>query len=206
MSKADKHKDADSDKSDRGGDGDFVLDLDAVRKRAREQMSSGAVTAGYRGNREAVLRLLNDSLATELVCYLRYKRHQFMGANLGGIAGFAVSSEFARHALEEQTHADRLAERIVQLGGEPNFDPGQLLDRSHTEYVAGRNLQEIVESDLVAERIAVESYSAAIRYVGDKDATTRRLLEEILEQEEEHAEDMSDFLNRLRVNVGSQKS
>ena len=181
--------------------GEFTIDLPLIRKRARENLEKGAVTEDYKGDRAAVLRVLNDALATELVCYLRYKRHHFMSASLGGIAGFAITNEFAEHAAQEQAHADMLAERIVQLGGEPDFNPANLTTRSHAEYVAGDNLEAMVESDLIAERIAIDVYTAAIRYIGDKDLTTRRLLEQILAQEEEHAGDLSDFLKRLRVNV-----
>ena len=149
------------------------------------------------------MRILNESLATEMVCVLRYKRHQYTSAHLGGIAGFAVSKEFAQHAAEEQQHADKLAERIVQLGGEPNFDPNGLTTRSHAQYVAGKDLEEMITEDLVAERIAIDIYGQAINFIGDKDPTTRRLLEFILEQEEEHADDMSDFLNRLKVGKGN---
>jgi bacterioferritin len=176
---------------------DCILDLQAIRKRAREQLSQGAVTADYRGDRLLIVSLLNGALATELVCMLRYKRHHFMSASLGGIAGFSVTSELARHATEELVHADRLAQRIVQLGGEPNLDPKDLAKRSHVEYATGHNLREMLTEDLIAERIAIDIYSALIRYVGGKDATTRRLLEEILEQEEEHAEDLRDFLSHF---------
>ncbi len=182
---------------------DFVLDMEGIRRRARDHLKEGAVTENYKGSREEIVRLLNDSLATELVCVLRYKRHQYTSANLGGIAGFAVSKEFAQHAAEEQAHADKLAERIVQLGGEPNFDPNGLTSRSHAQYVAGNSLEEMITEDLIAERIAIDVYGQAIRYIGEKDPTTRRLLESILEQEEEHADDMSDFLSRLKVGKSS---
>ena len=176
---------------------EFVLDMEAIRRQAREHLNEGAVTDAYKGSRDTVVQLLNDALATELVCVLRYKRHYFMSASLGGIAGFAVTSELAQHVTEEQQHADKLAQRIVQLGGEPNFDPKGLATRSHAEYVSGSNLEEMLRDDLIAERIAIETYSETIRYIGSKDPTTRRLLEEILEQEEEHADDLRDFLNRL---------
>lgn len=179
---------------------DFVLDMEAIRRRAREHLKQGAVTDAYKGARETILQLLNDALATELVCVLRYKRHYFMSASLGGIAGFAVTKELAQHAAEEQQHADKLAQRIVQLGGEPNFDPKGLATRSHAEYVSGHDLEEMLREDLIAERIAIETYSEVIRYIGEKDATTRRLLEGILEQEEEHADELRDFLTRLGVN------
>lgn len=176
---------------------DFVIDMESIRRRAREHLDQGAVTEAYKGARETIMKLLNDALATELVCVLRYKRHHFMSASLGGIAGFAVTQELAQHAAEEQAHADRLAQRIVQLGGEPNFDPKGLATRSHAEYVSGSNLEEMLREDLIAERIAIDTYAEVIRYIGDKDATTRRLLEGILEQEEEHADELRDFLSRL---------
>jgi bacterioferritin len=176
---------------------DFVLDVEAIRKRAREHLDQGAVTDAYKAQRDTVLRLLNDALATELVCVLRYKRHFFMSPSMGGIAGFAVTSELGKHAAEEQGHADQIAERIVQLGGEPNFDPQGLAQRSHAEYAAGRDLADMLREDLVAERIAVDIYGEIIRYIGDKDPTTRRILEGILAQEEEHADELRDFLTRL---------
>lgn len=176
---------------------DFVIDMEAIRRRAREHLDQGAITEAYKGARETIIRILNDALATELVCVLRYRRHYFMSSSLGGIAGFAVNDELLQHAAEEQAHADKLAQRIVQLGGEPNFDPKGLATRSHAEYVAGSNLEEMLREDLIAERIAIDIYSAMIRFVGDKDATTRRLLEGILEQEEEHADELRDFLSRL---------
>jgi bacterioferritin len=177
----------------------FSIDREAIRKRAREHTDDGAVTAGYKANRKEVIRLLNDSLATELVCVLRYRRHHFMSANLGGIAGFAITAEFLEHSNEEQAHADKLAERIVQLGGEPDFNPEGLTARSHAAYAEGKDLAGMVREDLIAERIAVETYGEIVRYLGDKDPTTRRMLEKILAQEEEHADDMSDFLKRLSV-------
>lgn len=178
---------------------DFVLDIEDIRKRAREHLDAGAVTDDYQASRKTIVRILNEALATEIVCVLRYKRHAYMSANQGGIAGFAITKELAKHAAEEQVHADRLAERIVQLGGEPDLDPNTLAKRSHAQYVAGSTLREMITEDLVAERIAIETYGKMIRYIGDKDATTRRLLEEILEQEEEHADDLSDFGARLKL-------
>ncbi len=175
----------------------FVMDVEAIRNRARAQIERGAVTGGYQGDRETIIRLLNDALATEIVCNLRYRRHYFMSANLGGIAGYAVHDELLKHAEEEQAHADRLAERIVQLGGEPDFDPKNLTSKSHASYVAGSDLPSMLREDLIAERIAIDTYAQIIRYVGDKDPTTRRIFEEILAQEEEHADELSDFLSRL---------
>jgi bacterioferritin len=177
----------------------FSLDREAIRQRAREHIDDGAVTGGYKGNRKQVIQLLNDSLATELVCVLRYRRHHFMSANLGGIAGFAITGEFLQHSQEEQAHADQIAERIVQLGGEPDFNPEGFTSRSHASYGEGKDLAGMVREDLIAERIAVETYGEIVRYLGDKDPTTRRMLEAILAQEEEHADDMSDFLRRLSV-------
>jgi bacterioferritin len=165
--------------------------LAELRERARRNVEMGAVTAGYRADREAVVKALNEALATEIVCVLRYKRHHFMAK---GIHARSVAAEFAQHAAEEQAHADLLAERIVQLGGEPDYSPVGLALRSRSEYVEGADLAEMIKEDLIAERIAVESYSEVIRFIGDGDPTTRVLLEKILAQEEEHAEDLSSLL------------
>jgi len=165
-----------------------------LRGRARRGIEAGAVTSGYAAERETVVRLLNEALATELVCVLRYKRHYFMAA---GIHAAPVAAEFLAHATEEMQHADALAKRIVELQGEPNFSPDGLLARSHAEYVEGSNLKEMITEDLVAERVAIESYREMIAYLGDRDPTTRRLLEEILASEEEHADDLSSLLNGL---------
>ena len=173
---------------------DFVIDMESIRRRAREHLDQGAITDAYKGARETIIKILNDALATELVCVLRYKRHHFMSASLGGIAGFAVTKELAQHAAEEQAHADRLAQRIVQLGGEPNFDPKGLATRSHAEYVSGSNLEEMLREDLIAERIAIDSYREMIAYIGKDDTTTRRMLETILAVEEEHADDLQSLL------------
>lgn len=174
--------------------GNFVADIEAIRKRAREHMGDGAVTGGYKADREKVIELLNQSLATELVCVMRYKRHYFMAQ---GINSEAVASEFLEHAGEEQAHADRIAERITQLGGAPNFNPEGLTKRAHSQYVEGSSLTDMIKEDLVAERIAIEIYSEIIRFLGDDDPTTRRIMEEILSNEEEHADDMSNLLSRL---------
>jgi bacterioferritin len=139
-----------------------------------------------------VLRLLNESLATEIVCVLRYKRHYFMAK---GIHADPVAAEFLEHAADEQQHADILAERIVQLGGEPNFSPEGLVDRSHSQYVEGRSLNDMIREDVIAERIAIDTYREIIQYLGDRDSTTRRIFEEILAKEEEHADDMADLLD-----------
>jgi bacterioferritin len=166
-------------------------DVKALRQRARQHIEQGAVTAGYGADRKNVLKLLNDSLATEIVCVLRYRRHHFMAR---GIHSQAVAEEFLAHSVEEQGHADQLAERIVQLGGEPDFSPGSLVGRSHAEYVEGTTLSDMIGEDLVAERIAIDSYRDFIAYLGTADPTTRRLLEAILAVEEEHADDLADLL------------
>lgn len=172
-----------------------LTDVQTLRQRARQNIEDGAVTEGYHADRNTVLRLLNESLATELVCYLRYKRHYFMAT---GLKASVAAAEFLEHATQELQHADLLAERIMQLGGEPDFNPNGLTERSHAEYVAGANLREMITENLVAERIAVDSYREIVVYLGDDDPTTRRLFEEILAQEEEHADDMADLLQDLR--------
>lgn len=174
--------------------GDFLSDVKELRRRAREHIKDGAVTAGYGADREKVIAILNEALATELVCILRYKRHYFMAT---GIHANAVAQEFAEHAAEEQGHADRIAGRITQLGGEPNFDPQGLATRSHSQYVEGVSLVDMIKEDLVAERIAIESYGEIVRFLGDRDVTTRRMMEEILENEEEHANDLRDLLETM---------
>jgi bacterioferritin len=171
----------------------FLTDVQTLRARAREHIKNGAVTPDYQGDRETVLKILNEALATEIVCVLRYKRHAAMAR---GIHAPAAKAEFEEHAKEEQDHADRLAERIVQLQGEPDYNPEGLLTRSHSEYAEGKDLKEMLQEDLIAERIAIESYSEIIRYLGDKDPTTRRLFESILEQEEEHADDIAELLQQ----------
>ena len=174
--------------------GEFVTDVKEIRRRARAHMEQGPVTAGYRADRETVIRLLNEALATEIVCVLRYKRHYYTAS---GIHAQGVAEEFAEHAAEEQAHADQIAERITQLGGAPDLDPEGLTARSHSEYVPGDDLLEMIKEDLVAERIAIESYAQMVRYLGDDDPTTRRLMEEILAKEEEHADDLRTLLERL---------
>ncbi|WP_322359506.1 ferritin-like domain-containing protein [Pseudomonas sichuanensis] len=171
-----------------------LTDVKTLRERARKHAENGAVTEGYQADREKILRLLNESLATELVCVLRYKRHYFMAS---GIKASVAAAEFLEHATQEAEHADKLAERIVQLGGEPDFNPDNLSKHSHAQYVEGKNLKEMVLEDLVAERIAIDSYREIIQFIGDSDPTTRRILEDILAQEEEHADDMSDLLQGL---------
>ena len=159
----------------------FLTDVKTLRERARQHIDQGAVTAG----RETVLKLLNEALATEIVCTLRYKRHYYMA---DGLNASIAADEFLEHAQQEQQHADWLAERIVQLGGAPHFSPEGLQSRSHAEYVEGETLKEMVKEDLIAERIAIDSYREIATYLGDKDPTTRRIMEEILAQEEEHAD------------------
>lgn len=172
----------------------FVTDVAALRARAREHIERGAVTEAYQGPRETVLGLLDAALATELVCVLRYWHHAFMAA---GLSSEPVAQEFREHAQEEQEHAMRLAERITQLGGTPNFDPTTLTRRSHSEYAPSGPLAAMIRENLVAERIAIESYLEMVRYIGEKDPTTRRLLEDILAKEEEHARELADLLVRV---------
>ena len=172
------------------------LDITAVRLSARQHMEEGAVTASYSGDTLAIIAMLNNALATELVCVLRYRRHHFMAS---GIHSHATAAEFLVHSNEEQGHADLLAERIVQLGGEPDFSPATLTRRSHAEYVAGTTLTEMIRENLVAERIAIDSYRHAIESVGTHDPTTRRLLESILAVEEEHADELADLLTQVPV-------
>jgi bacterioferritin len=172
----------------------FLTDIKVLRMRAREHIERGAVTEGYTANRENVIEILNAALATEIVCILRYKSHYFRAE---GVKANVAAEEFLEHANQEQNHADWLAERIVQLGGSPNFSPDGLLTRAHAEFVEGDNLREMIEEDLVAERIAIDSYREIARYLGDKDPTSRRLMEQILEQEEEHADDMANLLAGL---------
>ena len=172
----------------------FLTDVETLRKRAREHIEEGAVTAGYSADRATVLKLLNDSLATEIICVLRYRRHYFMAR---GIDSKSIADEFLTHANEEQGHADQIAERIVQLGGEPDFSPDGLSSRSHAQYVEGTTLVDMIKEDLVAERIAIDSYREIAEYIGDKDPTTRRMLEGILAVEEEHADDLADLLQDL---------
>lgn len=173
----------------------FLTDIQTLRKRAREHIEQGAVTPGYRGDRETAIKLLNDALATEIVCVLRYKRHYFMAS---GIHAQSVAAEFLEHANEEQGHADQIAGRIVQLGGDPNFSPDGILSRSHAEYVEGDSLISMIKEDLIAERIAIDSYREMINYFGNNDPTSRRLMEEILAVEEEHADDLVSLLEELR--------
>jgi bacterioferritin len=177
--------------SDTARQGNFLSDVQTLRDRARKQMERGPVTDNYGADVQRMIDVLNQALATELVCVLRYKRHFFMAQ---GLDAPSAASEFAQHANEEQQHADRIAGRIVQLQGEPNFSPEGLATRSHSEYVEGGDLVDMIKEDLVAERVAIEAYTEIIRWLGDADVTTRRLLEDILSVEEEHADDMLTLL------------
>lgn len=172
----------------------FLTDVQTLRERARRHIEQGAVTEGYTADRDTVIKLLNEALATEIVCVLRYKRHYFMAS---GIHAEGVAAEFLEHANDEQGHADQIAARIVQLGGAPNFNPEGLLSRSHAEYVEGETLIDMITEDLVAERIAIDSYRDMIRYFGNDDPTSRRMLEGILAVEEEHADDLVSLLGEL---------
>jgi bacterioferritin len=169
----------------------FRTDLEAIRQRARQKMHDGAVTGAYLADRDQVIKVLNEVLATELVCVLRYKNHYFMAS---GINAEPVAQEFLQHANEEQGHADLVAQRITQLGGVPNFNPEGLATRSHAEYKEGDTLVSMIEEDLVAERIAIETYSEIVRWLGNDDPTTRKLVEDLLKVEEEHADDLVNLL------------
>ncbi len=173
----------------------FLTDIKTLRERARRHMEQGAVTEGYRADRETVVKVLNEALATEIVCVLRYRRHYFMAS---GIHAEAVAGEFLQHSNDEQGHADEIAARIVQLGGEPNLNPDGLLTRSHAEYVEGTDLIDMIKEDLIAERIAIDSYREIVQYLGNDDPTTRRMMEGILAVEEEHADDMMNLLEEVR--------
>lgn len=169
-----------------------IDDTATLRANARKRIEDGAITDTYAADRQAVIKMLNDALATEYVCVLRYYRHYFMAK---GMLADAVKSEFLEHAQQEQAHAGRLAERIVQLGGEPDLNPDTLTARSHAEYKEGSDLRDMVRENLIAERIAIDSYRQMINFVGDRDTTTKRILEDILAQEEEHADEFSDLLD-----------
>jgi len=171
-----------------------LTDVATLRKQAREHIEEGAVTAGYAADRKAVLKLLNEGLATEIVCVLRYRRHYFMAR---GIHSKGIAEEFLTHSNEELGHADQIAERIVQLGGEPDLAPDSLTSRSHAEYVAGKTLVGMIKEDLVAERIAIDSYRGMIEYIGNQDPTTSEMLKGILAVEEEHADELADLLQDL---------
>src|SRR5438105_6873699 len=173
-----------------------MTDVATLRQRARAHIEEGAVTPGYGADRGTVVKMLNDALATETVCVLRYKRHYFMAQ---GLNSESVKEEFKEHADEEQGHADRIAERIVQLGGEPDLNPASLTARSHSEYVEGTSLVDMIRENLVAERIAIESYREMIAYLHDKDPTTHRMMKDILAVEEEHADDLNSLLLGLKA-------
>lgn len=172
----------------------FLTDIQTLRERARKHIENGAVTEGYTADLETAVKILNEALATEIVCVLRYKRHYFMAS---GIHAEGVAAEFLEHANDEQGHADQIAQRIVQLQGEPNFNPDGLLMRSHAEYVEGTTLTDMIREDLVAERIAIDSYREMITYFGNDDPTSRRMLEGILAVEEEHADDLVNLLEKV---------
>ena len=173
----------------------FLSDVQELRRRARENIDRGAITDSYSLDTKQACDILNAALATEIVCVLRYKRHYFMAT---GLNKDAVAQEFLEHADEERDHADRIAERITQLGGAPDLNPEGLATRSHSEYKEGTTLDDMIKEDLIAERVAIESYTEIIRFFGDRDVTSRRLMEEILAKEEEHANDMRDLLERVK--------
>ena len=175
-----------------------LTDTKTLRARARQHVEEGAVTTGYAADREAVIKLLNEALATELVCVLRYKRHYFMAK---GIHSESVKPEFLQHAKEEMAHADHLAKRITELGGEPNFSPDGLSSRSHAEYIPGDSLISMIKENLIAERIAIESYRELVAYLGNDDPTTQRMVKEILAMEEEHADDMASLLEGMSFKI-----
>jgi bacterioferritin len=181
--------------SEAGSATPFLTDVQTLRQRARQHIGEGAVTSNYGADPKVVVKVLNEALATEIVCVLRYKRHYFMAQ---GIASDAVKGEFLEHATQEQEHADEIAERIVQLGGEPDLNPDTLTSRSHAEYVEGTSLVDMLKEDLVAERIAIESYREIAQWLHGKDTTTQRMLEEILAVEEEHADDINSLLAGMK--------
>jgi bacterioferritin len=181
----------------------FLTDIQTIRQRARQHIQDGPVTSSYTADRETVIKLLNEALATEIVCVLRYKRHYFTAS---GIHSQSVAAEFQEHANEEQEHADRIAARIVQLGGSPNFSPNGLTMRSHAEYVEGETLLDMLREDIIAERIAIDSYREMVAYLGDNDPTTRRLMEEILAKEEEHADELLNLVQEITPQSQSQQT
>jgi bacterioferritin len=172
----------------------FLTDIKTLRERARQHIENGAVTEGYTADRETAVRILNEALATEIVCVLRYRRHYFMAS---GIHAEGVAAEFLQHSNEEQGHADEIARRIVQLKGEPDFNPEGLVSKSHAEYVEGTSLVDMIREDLVAERIAIDSYREMVKYFGNDDPTSRRMMEGILAVEEEHADDLVTMLEDI---------
>lgn len=172
----------------------FKADLEEIRRRAKEKMDEGAVTSSYGADRERVIEVLNEVLATETVCTLRYRAHYFMAK---GVHAPGIEDEFLEHANDEQAHADRVAKRITELGGKPDLDPAGLASRSHAEYGAAETLNDMVKDDLIAERIAIATYSEIVRWLGNDDPTTRRMMEDLLATEEEHADDMAKLLARF---------
>lgn len=178
----------------------FLSDIEELRRRAREHMMDGAVTSTYEGDVQTSIRILNEALATEIVCTLRYKNHYYTAH---GINSKAIADEFWEHAEEEQEHADRIAKRIEELGGSPDFNPANLATRSHAEYQEGTTLQELIQEDLVAERIAIDSYREMIRYFDLHDPTSRRMMERVLAKEEEHAEELQSLLQTSGSQDGS---
>lgn len=181
----------------------FLSDIKAIRERARKHIEQGAVTPIYQGDVQTAIRILNEALATEIVCTLRYKHHYYMAS---GIHAQAVAQEFLEHAREEEMHADQIANRITQLNGKPDFNPQGLASKSHSEYVEGNSLIDMIKEDLVAERIAIESYTEMIRYFNEKDPTSRRLMEEVLAKEEEHAEDLATLLQTLGADIAAEEA
>lgn len=173
---------------------EFLSDVKKLRERARQNMMNGAVTEGYKADRDQVIKVLNDVLATEIICTLRYRRHYYMAS---GINSEAVKDEFLQHAKDEEQHTEWVATRIVQLNGAPNFNPEGLTTRSHSEYAEGTDLTSMIRENLVAERIAIESYSEIARWLSDRDPTSRKVIEDILRTEEDHAEDMKSLLERM---------
>ena len=180
----------------------FLSDVQTIRERARKHIEDGPVTPGYEADKETVLKLLNEALATEIVCTLRYRRHYFMAE---GLVAEAVKKEFLVHAQEEQEHADQIAERIVQLGGSPDFNPEGLAMRSHAEYKEGTTLTDMIQEDLVAERVAIESYKEIINWIGPRDPTTRRLMESVLAVEEEHADELRSMLQDVNAHYAGMR-
>jgi len=168
-----------------------LTDVATLRSQARQHIEQGAITPTYSADRVEVIKLLNEALATELVCVLRYRLHHFMAR---GINAKSIAAEFLAHSNEEQAHADQLAARIVQLGGDPDFSPDSLTSRSHAEYTTGDTLSEMIKENLIAERIAIDSYREMIQYIADKDTTTSQILKGILAVEEEHADELADLM------------
>ena len=181
---------------------EFLTDVETLRKQARQHMDQGPITEAYGADRQRVIAVLNEVLATELVCVLRYKRHYYMAQ---GINSGPVAAEFLQHATDEQGHADTVAARIVQLQGAPDFNPATLVTRSHAEYDASLELTDMIREDLVAERVAIASYQEIVRWLGDNDPTSRRMIEDILGVEEEHADDLLNLLADMGAPAGATK-